>query len=253
MIYGLYLSATGVVTNAHQQDVIANNLANSETTGFKRSMALFEQRRVESQVVRAAGGKPNMLDDIGGGQFLAPTFVDFTQGPLEQSANQFDTAISGRGFIAVGDGSGETRLTRAGEMMIDREGNLLTAQGHKVLDSNRTAINLKGYAQHELALNNKGQISHGRDVLATIGLFDSSDTAALRPVGENLLALTGDARLVPAKGEFLSGFVERSNVDPANELTKLMETQRLLEGNANMIKYQDATLAKLVNEVGKIG
>jgi flagellar basal-body rod protein FlgF len=253
MIYGLYLSATGVMTNAHQQDVIANNLANSDTSGFKRTMALLEQRRVEAQALHAAGESHPVLDSIGGGQLLAPAYVDFTQGSIEQSSNPFDTAMSGSGFLAVRDGQGETRLTRAGELMLDRQGNLITAQGHKVLDGNRQPIRLEGIPQNQLTLGTHGEIRHHGDVVANIGLFEASDPQQLRPVGQNMLALTGDARLVPARGQLLSGALEMSNVDATTELTRLMETQRLLEANANMIKYQDSTLSKLVNEVGKIG
>ncbi len=253
MIYGLYLSATGVVTSTHQQDVIANNIANSETSGFKRAMSLIEQRQVESQARRVAGDYRSEFDPIGGGHFLAPTALDFTQGSLEQSNNNFDTAIQGEGFLAVKDNAGEIRLTRAGEMMITRDGTLITAQGHPVLDVNKNPINLSGYTQRELVIGSKGEIRSGQDTLTNIGLFDVNDRKLLRPVGENMLAPLGDSQLVPAKGQLLSGYTERSNVDPTTELTRLMEIQRLLEGNANMIKYQDATLAKAVNELGKIG
>ena len=253
MIYGLYLSATGMVTNSHQQDVIANNLANSDTNGFKRSMAMLEARRVEAQVTRARGDSHALLDNLGGGQLLAPTYVDFTQGPIEQTGNPLDTAMSGEGFLAVKDGQGEDRLTRAGALMLDREGHLITAQGHQVLDRNRQPIVMENVPQRELSIGSHGEIRRGQETLANIGLFESSDPKNLRPVGENLLALTGDARMIPARGQLLGGMLEQSNVDPATELTRLMETQRLLEANANMIKYQDTTLSKLVNEVGKIG
>ncbi len=253
MIYGMYLSATGMVTNAHQQDVIANNLANADTGGFKRSMALVEARRVEAQVTRARGDAHPLLDNIGGGQLLAPTFVDFTQGTIEQTGNPLDTAMSGEGFLAVNDADGQVRLTRAGALMVDHQGQLITAQGHQVLDRERKPIVLQGIPQRELTIGSRGELRRGQELLANIGLFESSDPKSLRPVGENLLALVGDARMVPARGQLIGGALEQSNVDPATELTRLMETQRLLELNANMIKYQDSTLAKLVNEVGKIG
>lgn len=253
MIYGMYLSATGVVTASHQQDVLSNNLANAETSGFKRALALTRQRDVESAALRNAGMRNDLLDRIGGGQLLSPTAIDFSQGAIEQSSNPLDTSISGDGFLGVRDASGELRLTRAGEMMINRQGELITAQGHKVLDTNKQPIKLENVNQRELAIGTNGEIRRGPETLATIGLFDTADRSALRPIGQNLLALTGDAQLTPAKGKLLSGTTESSNVDPATELTRLMETQRLLEANTNMIKFQDASLAKLVNEVGKIG
>ncbi len=253
MIYGMYLSATGMMTNTHQQDVIANNIANADTNGFKRSMALVRSRDVEAKAMRAAGLSNKLLDNIGGGQLLSPTYYDLTQGTIEQTGNPLDTAISGKGFLAVRDGDNQVRLTRAGTLMIDPQGKLITAQGYPVLDKDKKPIELPNVPQHELTIGKGGEIRRGQEQLAQLGLFDTTNSNGLRPIGENLMALVGDAQLVPGKGELLGGAVEKSNVEPANELTRLMEVQRLLEANANMIKYQDSTLAKLVNEVGKIG
>lgn len=252
MIYGLYLSATGIQTASHQQDVIANNIANAETGGFKRTMALMEQRQVESKVARTMGLDHDLLDNIGGGQLLAPTYIDFTQGEVEQSANNFDTAVLGSGFIAVQD-QGELRLTRSGSMMIDHQGNLITMQGHQVLDADKKPIKLQGYLQQELHIADDGTIKRGPDAIAKIGLFESNKPQLLKPIGGSMFKPVGDAQLVPAKGRLQGNMLERANVDPTIELTRLMEAQRLLEANANMIKYQDQTLGKLVTEVGKIG
>lgn len=252
MIYGLYLSATGITTNAHQQDVIANNIANADTNGFKRSMALVKAREVEARVMQASGLSNPLLDDIGGGQLLSPTYVDFTQGTIEQTSNPLDTAVVGDGFLAVRQGN-DTRLSRAGVLMIDEQGRLITAQGHEVLDTAQKPINLKGVPTTDLLIGTHGEVRRGQEQLAQIGLFGADKPQNVKPIGENLYALTGAAQLVPATGQLVGGAIEMSNVEPANELTRLMEVQRLLEANANMIKYQDATLAKLVNEVGKIG
>ena len=99
----------------------------------------------------------------------------------------------------------------------------------------------------EKRLPQQGGVVSGR-----VGVFDVRDRAQLVKRGGTLLAHTGQT-LVPATGSLRSEFVERANVDPAIELAQLMETQRQLEANANMIRYQDQTLGRLVNEVGKIG
>jgi flagellar basal body rod protein FlgG len=152
---------------------------------------------------------------------------------------------------------GQDRLTRAGELMIDRNGNLITAQGHAVLDKNNAPIKLANETQQNLTIATDGTIARvtptgGREPLTRINLVDATDSTAVKPVGENLFRLVGDAKLVPATGRLQSGSIERSNVDTAVELTQLMMIQRQLEANANMIKFQDATLAKAVNELGKI-
>jgi len=131
VIYGLYLSATGVLTNSYRQDVIANNLANAQTVGFKRSLALFQQRRTEAQSPDAADLSDQtdpLLEHIGGGLLLAPTAIDHSQGTLEQTGQNLDLAIHGDGFFAVQDGK-QTRLTRDGRFLVDSDGHLILGDG----------------------------------------------------------------------------------------------------------------------------
>jgi flagellar basal-body rod protein FlgF len=250
MIYGLYLSATGVLTNAHRQDVIANNLANSETVGFKRDLAMFQQRRLPTQErgfpLRAA----DPLSGLPPGALVSPTRVDVTQGDMEHTGSNMDVAVEGRGFLAVSDG-GQTRLTRNGQLMLDRAGYLvLSANGEKVLDVNRQPITLDPTSTISIAED--GFVTQNGRTAARLGLFDVADPALLRKKGGTLLD-PGAAPLQPAAGRLRSQFVERANVDPTVELAAMMDAQRLLEANANMIRYQDQTLGKLVNEVGRIG
>lgn len=256
MIYGLYLSATGVQTNSHNQDIISNNLANAETTGFKRSLAVFESRRMEAAARSSMGmgGQDPILDRVGGGQWVAPTAVDYSQGAMESSSNPFDTAVFGKGYLGVAGQDG-TKLTRDGQMTIDPEGflALTNSSGSRVLDVNQQPIDLKSQNRGQLTIGSDGTIRSKTETVAKIGLFDVANTKNLKPAGDNLLAVLGGETLTAATGRLQSGFTEGSNVDPTVELTRLMEAQRLLEANVNMIKYQDATLGKLVNEVGKIG
>jgi flagellar basal-body rod protein FlgF len=255
MIYGLYLSATGVLASSYRQDVIANNLANSETIGFKRHLATFQQRPVESD----ASGRPDlsdpMLDDLGGGFLVSPTLVDTSQGEVESTGNNLDAAIFGQGYFAVDD-RGKTQLTRAGQFMLNADGELIMANGtgQRVLDADRLPIKLPGLLASKLQIGKDGQITHEGRAVGRLGVFDVPDPSQLVKMGANLFDYPNLSKsLAPSQAELRSGFIERSNVDPSTELTQLMETQRQLEANANMIRYQDQSLAKLVNEVGKIG
>src|SRR5215210_5206856 len=105
MIYGLYLSAGGVVANSYRQDVLANNLANAETVGFKRNIPLFQQRLTESQQRQMTGQGASwsdpLMERIGGGLLASPTLTDGTQGELEHTGSPMDVAIQGDGFFAV--------------------------------------------------------------------------------------------------------------------------------------------------------
>src|SRR3954470_16064638 len=121
MLYGLYLSATGVMTNAYRQDVISNNIANAETVGFKRDLALFQERRTERAERGLSPGRSNpMLEALGGGVFASPTVIDKSQGELEPSDNNLDVAIVGQGYFTVSNGDrGEVALTRNGRFIVN--------------------------------------------------------------------------------------------------------------------------------------
>ena len=254
MIYGLYLSATGVLTNSYRQDVIANNLANAQTVGFKRNLALFQQRRTEAQ----ESGDPQvtnpLLEGIGGGLLLAPTAVDLSQGPIEGTGNHLDVAIHGRGFFAVRNGD-DTHLTRNGRFMLDREGYLALADeaGHRLLDASGKTIALGQVSQSRVNIAADGAITVDGQLVTRLALLDVPDESQLVPNGATLLRGVDVSKLKPADGTLAAGYVENANVDPMTELTQLIAAQRQLEANANMIRYQDQTLGKLVNEVGKIG
>jgi flagellar basal-body rod protein FlgF len=258
MIYGLYLSATGVMTSSYRQDVIANNLANAETVGFKKDLALFRQRLTEAQQRGLAtsgamtGATSALLEPLGGGHLAHPTLVDTSQGEFEPTGSPLDVAIEGRGYFAVDD-NGQTRLTRNGQFSVDAQGNLIlsNADGQKVLDDRQRPIQIAPGG--DVWIGKDGTITQRDQVVARLGVFDVADAARLSKQGATLLSFDGQ-NLNPAAGATLHNqSVERANVDPATELAALMDTQRHLEANANMIRYQDQTLAKLVNEVGKIG
>jgi flagellar basal-body rod protein FlgG len=254
MIYGLYLSATGVLTNSYRQDVIANNLANAQTVGFKRTLAAFQQRRTEAEETGNIGATNDLLEGIGGGLFVAPTTVDHSQGRVESTGNALDVAIHGRGFFAVRQGE-QSHLTRNGRFMLDREGYLSLADegGHRLLDSNGRTIQLGQVAQSQVSIAPDGTITAQGQPVARLAVLGVPDQSQLVPRGATLLGGVDVSQLEQSDGTLRSGFLEESNVDPMTELTQLIAAQRQLEANANMIRFQDQTLSKLVNEVGKIG
>lgn len=250
MLYGLYLSATGVITSSHKQDVVANNLANSESAGFKRDVATFQQRLTEATVRRRPNLSNPLLEKLGGGIFASPTLMDHRQGDLDSTGNPLDVAIEGDGYFAVRH-QGESRLTRNGQFAVDRKGRLILSngEGQPVLDPAGRPIQLAPGLPTAIAPD--GTITQGGQPAGRIGVFDVPDRRQLFKQGGTLLAHPGQS-LVAGAGVLRSEHVERANVDPATELAALMETQRQLEANANMIRYQDQTLGRLVNEVGKI-
>jgi flagellar basal-body rod protein FlgF len=254
MIYGLYLSASGVRASAHRIDVAANNLANSETTGFKRDLSIFQERPTEAA---AAGLPPRQwsnpdLEGLGGGVKLALTSVDLAPGNLEQTGNQWDFALQGKGFFAVKEGS-RIYLTRDGRFGASKDEKLILASGgQQVLDRNRQPITIKN---HELpfSVNADGTIFRHDENMGMVGVFDVPDPRQVVKYGQGLLAYDDlDKRMLPQdNAKILNGYLEQSNAEPTHELTTLIEAQRSLDANASMIRYQDETLSRLVNDVGK--
>lgn len=248
MIYGTYLSASGMVQAKAEQDVIANNLANAETAGFKRLMTLHAERHPQP-------GAPDALRNATGGNVLLPTHLDQRQGNLDQTGNPLDLALMGDGYFEarkVGGDANESYLTRDGRLATDNGGYLTLAADPtvRVLDDDGNPIQLPaGVNRANLSVSTNGQI---RDSLtgqpvATLRLATPADPASLRSVGGGLFAFTGDLDDVPANAVTVqAGYVESSNVDPTTELTRLIEVGRLLETHANLIRYQDTALGKLI-------
>jgi flagellar basal-body rod protein FlgG len=250
MIYGLYLSASGIAANSYKQDVIANNLANSETAGFKRDVASFRQRLTEARAGRSPGSWSDpRLEGMGGGLLAMPNRIDFAAGSVEQTGSPLDVAIQGDGFFAVKQND-KTLLTRDGRFSVNSSGQLTMSSGQKVLDANGQPITLSSTAT--VTINPDGQITQDGQPVAKLGIFNVADKTTLKKVGSNLLAPAEANDLQKSDSRVRSEFREQSNVDPATEMVELMETQRQIEANANMIQAQDATLKLAVNSVGKI-
>lgn len=256
MIYGLWLSATGVQTSSHQIDVVANNIANAETIGFKRQLAAFRERAPEAREDPQDAGGDRFFDGIGGGKLLSPSAFDVSQGTFDQTDNNLDCAVNGEGFFMVRDADGQERLTRNGGFAVSTEGELVlsTNPAVRVLDGARQPIAIpRDVSPKAIEVSRDGAMHVGQQTLAKIGLFNVADETKLRPVGGTLLKVPGSMAVAPAQaGQIESGCLERSNVDPAVEITRLMQAQRSLEANANMIRYQDQTLGRLVNDIGKV-
>jgi flagellar basal-body rod protein FlgF len=252
MIYGLYLSAAGVMSSSYRQDVIANNLANTETVGFKRDLPLFQERLTEAQQRRGERWSDPLMEGLGGGLLASPTLVDNRQGDMEHTGAPLDMAIQGEGFFAVDD-HGETRLTRNGRFMINRDGELSLSDmpGHKVLGADGKPIHLPPGGNVSVDAN--GTLTRDGQAVGRVGVFDVPHRDQLVKLGGTLLSYPDRAEIKPTEATIRGETVERSNVDPTTEMAELIEAQRQLEANANMIRYQDQTLQLLCNNVGKIG
>lgn len=251
--YGLWLSTAGMKVNQHHQTILANNMANAHTTGFKHDLAVVTQRRIEGE--STLGGyrfSHPVLDGLAGGLNVRPTYHDFGQGSIEWTGRPLDVAIDGDGFLAVSDGEA-TRYTRDGEFAINTAGELVLAAGEgrwKVLDTGGAPIALDETAG-KVSVSEDGTIRQGRTVVAELGLATTEDNQSLRKVGENLFDAK-DAEMVPVAGTFRPESRERSNFNVMTGLATMIEAARAYQLNATMLQLSDQLTGHAVNTVGRV-
>ena len=221
MPYGLYISADGAQAQSQRLDVIANNLANVDTAGFKRELAIFQARYAESVQQGTSMPGSGSVDDIGGGVSLERTKTDFSPGPLRRTNLPTDLALAGEGFFAVRKGQ-ETLLTRAGNFRVTANGDLVTQQGFPVLSEAKTPIVL-------IPGGGKWEITSSGAVMQD---GNSQDLAIVKPnslgdlvkTGENLFRPLAETQSVlPAQRSVSSGYLEMSGVQPTTEMVSLIE------------------------------
>ncbi|MCU0308254.1 MAG: flagellar hook-basal body protein [Thermoleophilia bacterium] len=243
MIRGLYISATGLLAESRRQDVIANNLANVQTTGFRRSET--QTRPFSEMLLHNTGlrGTP-AVGTLAMGTEVAGARVIDVQGPITATGNTLDVALSGTGFISV-QAEGGRRYTRAGNLGLDAQGRLTTADG-AVVEGQSGPIVL---GQGAVAIGADGTVSQGGAVRGRIRLV-TLDPESIRAEGQS--RLTGTER-GPATATVRQGFLEGSSVETVSEMVDLIRVMRSFEVNQRAMRAQDETLEQAVTKVGAIG
>lgn len=249
MPYGLYISADGAQAQLQRMEVIANNLANVETTGFKRELGIVQARFAESAQRGLAAPGSGSVDDLGGGVRLSETQTDFSAGALQHTGNPTDLAIHGDGFFLVRKGDQEM-LTRAGNFRLTATGELVTQQGYPVLADNRAPVMIRPDGGR-WDVNSSGELRQDGNA-QSLALVKPASLGDLAKTGENLFRPLADPQpLPPAERNVSSGFLEASSVKPTTELIDMLETTRLVEANINMIQTQDQMLNGLISRILK--
>lgn len=257
MIRSLWISKTGLDAQQTQMDVIANNLANVSTSGFKRSRAVFEDLLYQN--IRQPGAQSSQQTQLPSGLQLGtgvkPVATEriFTQGNLQLTGNDKDVAIQGQGFFQVLLPDGTTAFTRDGSFQMDSQGQLVTASGFPV----QPAINIPANAQ-SLTIGRDGVVSvtlpnaTAATQVGQLQLATFINPAGLMAKGENLYvetAASGNANTnnpgANGAGLLTQGYVETSNVNVVEELVNMIQTQRAYEINSKAITTSDQMLQKL--------
>jgi len=257
MMRGLWAAATGMACQQTNLDVVANNLANVNTSGFKKSRISFQdlmyQNLRAAGAATASGGQIPAGIQVGMGAKVVSVDKAYLQGDFSQTKNPLDMAIEGRGFFKVLNNSREV-YTRSGAFKLDKDAYIVDNGGNRLQPEfavPATTVNITIDSGGKLVASG----SDGRELGSTqLQLFDFANPAGLRSVGQGLLVPTdasGDAvQGNPGNDEFgtiLQGFLEMSNVDVVEEMIHMIMAQRAYELGAKAIQTGDDMLQQANN------
>ncbi len=264
---GIYTAVSGAMAQSQRLDTIANNIANANTTGFKRDeqvfneyLSAYEKQGDVIEVPRIPASIESFYDMQGGDRSYVDangTYTSHAQGMLKPSSSPLDFAIEGQGFFEVGTPQG-IRLTRNGSFKIDSTGTLVTKEGWPVLreglgqPAEGRTIKLTGA---NIAVSYNGNIYEGDKLVGRLSMLDVTDKDALQKVGNSfyqLKANSTEALKTAQEGKIHQGALEGSNVNIIQEMTDMIQASRVFETNNQAVKAFDQMDEKLVRDVPKV-
>ena len=259
MIRALHTSATGMAAQESNVNTISNNIANVNTTGFKKQRTEFDDLLYET--VQEAGAKSsgnteyNVGHQVGSGAKVSATRRIHSQGSPQMTNNPYDLMINGEGFMGVISPNGELKYTRDGSFNVDAQGNLVSRAGHRVFPGivvppNIMRINIAENGVVEAFTRDSVEPIQ----LGQVPVFTFVNPTGLRSEGGNILAATaGSGQAIQnvagenGSGILMQGAIEASNVNVMNEMTDLIKAQRAYEMNSKVMGVADQMLQTVNN------
>ena len=257
MIRSLWIARTGLDAQQTQLDVIANNLANVSTNGYKRQRAVFED--LLYQTMRQPGAQSSQQSQVptglqlGTGARTVATANLFTQGNLQKTDNSLDIAINGEGFFQVLLPDGTTGYTRDGSFQKDNQGQIVTADGYPVqpnITIPANALSITVGTDGTVSITQPGTAAATQ--IGTLQLATFVNAGGLQRIGQNIFQETAASGTptpntpgTNGAGVVNQGYVETSNVNVAEELVTMIQTQRAYELNSKVISTSDNMLGRL--------
>ncbi len=256
---GLYIAAAGMNATLSQQDVIANNLANVSTIGFKQNRSVdlafptYLIARLQDQQVKTLDGTADLRTNIGlmgGGVATQNITTDFSQGAHLQTQNPLDLAINGSNFFTVMAPNGKTFLTRDGSFNLDANGRLVTKDGLPVMGHNGE-IYIDG---SQVAVDAEGNITVDSKPLDQLLIVKPLDPSQLTKVGHSLFEAPIQAKIdkAPDDIQVQQGFLEQSNVNSMMEMVNMIDNYRSYELNSRIVSTYDHVMSEASSEIGSL-
>jgi len=232
MIYGIELASSGLDAYANVQEVIARNLANANTVGFKKNTISFKTVLTQTEDVETSSLQTNYG-------------IDYSNGNLTHTGNALDIAVDGNGFFTLETENG-VRYTRNGQFQLSNNGEIVTDTGSKVLGQNGPIQIPKG--GREIVIDNKGVVNMNGKKIGTLMITNFKDLTSLVPTGNSTFTApldsideTGGAKFMVAQG-----YLERSNVSVVTEMVDMITNMRSYEASNNVVKTFSDLMERLI-------
>jgi flagellar basal-body rod protein FlgF len=272
MLRGFYTAASGMIAEQRKTDLLTNNMANSNTPGFKvdqSSLRAFPElllQRMGEQTVPVDNAftlaTQSKVGSVNTGVYMQEVLPKFLQGDLQETQNKTDMALQDLNpnstssvFFTVKDQDGKVKYTRNGNFTLDSEGYLTTASGLYVLDNKGNQIHLNG---EDFSVNSDGKVSEQGTQVGSLGIAFAANPKGLVKEGDGLYRMKNNSALpqtstIPnASFRVNQGFLERSNVDVSQSMTDMLSAYRSFEANQKVLQAYDHSMDKAVNDVGRV-
>jgi len=234
----VYVIASNLLGQRTRMDMIADNIANVNTSGYKHQKMDFQEIVSRKQAT-----------DVASFTHHSGTTTNFANGSLTKTNNQLDMAIQGEGFFAVNVG-GNVRYTKNGAFTQDIEGNLVTTNGDLVLDVNNAPINIPP-GSTEVIVTENGTISDQNGIITTLGLFRFNNPQSLTRAGNNAWIATEEPQLA-LDVKVSQGFVEGSNVNAIEETVNMTEVLRQYQGAMNLVQKIEELEQRAIRDLSRL-
>lgn len=273
MLRGFYTAASGMLTQQRKTEMLANNMANVNTPGFKSDQSAIRafpemllQRMEPGRGVSAPVSRT--IGSVNTGVYMQEAIHEFRQGDLKETELKTDialldvslpinpeTGLAGSTFFTVQGPNGENRYTRNGNFTLDAMGYLTTASGAYIVDDQGERIQL---GSDQFTIDGSGLITDENGMTVRLGIAYSDDPLSMVKEGDGLFrsddgALENAYNMDGVNFKTQQGFIEQSNVDASQTMTEMMTAYRTFEANQKVLQAYDTSLQKTVNEVGRIG
>lgn len=249
MLRSLWNGASGMTAQALKMDLVANNLANINTVGYKKQVGSFSDllyQRINTTDKPVRRGNPEKPPTLGAGAKMDQINSLFTQGPLQETGRELDVAIQGQGFFEVELPTGEYAYTRHGVFQVDDAGMLVTSSGYRLSAGIFIPPETQSLIIAEDGLITAKLADGFREELGYLPLYSVDNPEGMLPIGENLYLPTQQSgmiqEMIPGEegmGIFKQGYLEASNVNMVEEMTQLLTAQRAYQLSSRSVQVAD--------------